>query len=236
MAGSNTLDWIETLDAFEVDWSAPIVVAGSDAAAFAAELSRRSAAGIAADGEDWALLGPDVPGTAPASWMDLPRGIAGTVIIRRAWADGPGLAAAAPAAARLVADGGRLVLADLDVDRLLTGPPVRYPYQFRFTLDPAGAAALVASTTSTADLALEVGRAGMRSVKGIIVDEERGVFPAAADYWGAVRNGAWASLGELAAEDRTILLENLAVALSRTAPMGEIVERRPWFAATGIRA
>ena len=158
------------------------------------------------------------------------------MIVRRAWADGPGLAVAAPAAARLVADGGRLVLADLDVDRLLAGSPVRYPYQFRFTLDPAAATALRASTTSTADLALEVGRAGMRSVKGIVVDEEKGVFPAAADYWGAVRDGAWPSLGEMAAENRTILLENLAVALSRSAPIGQVVERRPWFAATGIRA
>jgi len=236
MPGSNIPNWIETLDAFEIDWSAPIVVAGTDAAAFADELARRSAAGIAADGEDWALLGPEVPGTAPASWRDLPRAIAGTVIARRAWADGPGLAVASRAAARLVADGGRLVLADLDVDRLLAGSPVRYPYQFRFALDPAGARALVASTTSTADLALEVGRSGMRSVKGIVVDEERGTFPAAADYWGAVRDGAWPSLGELSAEERTILLEDLAVALSGTAPIGEIVERRPWFAATGIRA
>ncbi|MCJ7725992.1 MAG: hypothetical protein MUP76_06340 [Acidimicrobiia bacterium] len=236
MPGSNILNWIDTLEAFEADWTAPIVVAGRDAAAFADELSRFSSSGIAADGEDWALLGSDAPDAAPASWMDLPKGIAGTVIMRKAWADGPGLALAAPAAARLVAVGGRLFLADLDADRLLDGSPVHYPYQLRFTLDPVAAAALVATSTSTADLALELGRSGLRSVKGIVVDEEGDTFPGAADYWAAVRDGAWPSLGDLSAEDRGVLLENLAAALSRTAPMGEIVERRPWFAATGIRA
>lgn len=236
MSGSNALDWIETLDAYEVDWSAPVVVAGMDAASLADDCARRSGIGIAAEGEDWVLLDDDTPEAPPGSWMDLPSGIAGTVIIRRAWADRPGLVEAAAAATALVGDGGRLVIADLDVDRLLDGSPVRYPYQLRFTLDPAASQRLVESTTSTADLALEVGRAGMRSARGIVIDEVRGTFESAVDYWGAVRDGAWPSLGTTPAEQRGLLLENLAVELTKIAPMGEITERRPWFAATGIRA
>jgi hypothetical protein len=235
MAGSNSLNWIETLDAFGVDWSAPFMVAGPDAAALAGECARRSSAGIAAEGADWVLLGPDALAEVPGSWMDLPAGIAGTVILRRAWADRPGLSVAAAAAAALVADGGRLFVADLDVDRLLTGSPVHYPYQLRFTLDPAAAKALVAGTAATADLALEVGRTGMRSAMGVVVEEVRATYREAADYWMAVRDGAWPSLADTPAEARGVLLENLAAELSRIAPLGEIVERRPWFAATGIR-
>jgi len=235
MPATDSLNWIETLNALEADWSAPIVVAGMDAATLADDLARHSVSGIAAEGEDWALLAPAAPDEAPGSWMDLPHGIAGTVIIRRAWADRPSLSLAASAAAGLLAEGGRLFIADIDVDRLLDGSPVHYPYQLRFTLDPAAAAALATSTTSTADLALELGRSGMRSALGLVVEEERGIYLEAADYWAAVRDGAWPSLGDTPAGDRGILLENLAVELARIAPMGEIVERRPWFAATGIR-
>ncbi len=236
MAGSNSLNWIETLEAFGVEWTAPIVVAGIDAAALADECARRGSAGIAAEGEGWALLASDALAAPPGSWMDLPGGIAGTVILRRAWKDRPGMSEAVTAAAALVAAGGRLFVADLDVDRLMTGSPVHYPYQLRFTLDPAAEEALRAATTSTADLALEVGRAGMRSATGTVVEETRAAYGEAADYWIAVRDGAWPSLSDTPAEARGVLMEDLAAELARIAPIGPIVERRPWFAATGIRA
>jgi len=235
MPNSDALNWLETLEAFEVDWSAPIVVAGLDAGAFADEISRRSASGIAAEGGDWVLLAGETPAATPGSWVDLPQGIAGTVIVRRAWTDRPGLSRAAAAAARLVAAGGRLFLADVDANRLLDSSPVYYPYQLRFTLDPVAAQTLLSTSTSTADLALEVGRAGMRAPSGVVVDEERGVYGAAADYWAAVRDGSWPSLGEMPADARDVLLEDLAVELTRIAPIGEIVDRRPWFVATGRR-
>ena len=236
MPGSVALNWIETLDAFEVDWSAPIVVAGMDAATLADDCARSGSAGIASDGEDWALLASDAPAEPPGSWMDLPAGTAGTVIIRRAWADRPSLSRAASAAAALLAEGGRLFIADLDADRLLSGSPVHYPYQLRFALDIAAASALAATTTPPSGISLAVSRSRMRSAKGIVVDEVRGTYSDAAAYWAAVRDGAWPSLGDMRAEDREILLEKLAAELARIAPMGEVVERRPWFAATGTRA
>ena len=85
MSGSETLTWIETLDAFGADWDAPMVIAGMDAATLAEHCARRGAPGIAAEGEDWFLLASDVPDEVPDSWMDLPAGIASTVIVRRAW-------------------------------------------------------------------------------------------------------------------------------------------------------
>jgi hypothetical protein len=225
---------MDALEAFGTDWSAPLVIAGADAADLAEQCARRASFGIAAEGEDWFLLAPEAPDTAPEGWPGLPPGIAGTVILRRAWPDRPGLDAAVGAAARLLRRGGRLIAADIDVDRLLGGSPVAYPYQLRFTLDPEAAAALRSSTVSTADLAVEVGRAGMRRVVGLTVDEERGRFAEAAAYWVGVRDGAWPSLAGTAPEARGMLLEDLAAQLSRIAPMGGIVERRPWFVATGV--
>jgi hypothetical protein len=236
MSGSETLTWTQTLDAFGIDWDAPMVVAGTDATTLAVACTRRGASGIAAEGIDWYLLANDAPDGAPESWRDLPAGIAGTVIIRRAWPSRSALGPAVRAAAALVAEGGRLFVADLDVDRLLTGTPVHYPYQLRFTLDPAAAETLRTRTTPAADIALDVGRTGMLPVTSVVVEEERGTFDGAAGYWTAVRDGAWPSLSETPADEREILLENLAVALERIAPVGEIVERRPWFVATGARA
>jgi len=236
MSGSETLTWIETLDAFGIDWDAPMLVAGTDAATLADGCTRHGAPGIAAEGSDWYLLATDVPDEVPESWRDLPAGVASTVIVRRAWPNRSALGPAVRAAGALVAEGGRLFVADLDVDRLLDGTPVHYPYQLRFTLDPAATAALRKRATPAADMALDVGRTGMLPVTSIVVDEERDTFGEAAAYWTAVRDGAWPSLDEMPSEEREILLENLAVALERIAPAGEIVERRPWYVATGARA
>ena len=232
----DSMTWIGALDALEIDWAAPILVAGMDAAALADDCTRAGSAGIAAEGDDWLLLSSEMPGDAPGSWRDLPHGTAGTVVLRRAWSDRPGLTAAVEAGAALVAPGGRLMVADLDTGRLLEGSPVRYPYQFRFVLDPIAEASLRETAMSTADLTVEVGRAGMRGVSGVSLEEERGRYDGPAGYWAAVRDGAWPSLAEMPSDQREILLEELAVGLSRVAPMGEIVERRPWFTATGVRA
>jgi len=231
----DSMTWIGTLDALEIDRAAPILVAGMDAATLAGDCMRAGSAGIAAEGDDWLLLSSEQPAEAPESWHDLPDGIAGVVVLRSAWPDRPGLTAAVEAGAALVAPGGRLVVADIDVERLLEGSPVRYPYRFRFVLDPAAGASLWEKTMSTADLTLEVGRAGMRDVIGVVIEEERGRYDGPAGYWTAVRDGAWPSLLEMPPDEREILLEDLAAELSRVSPMGEIVERRPWFAATGSR-
>ena len=232
----DSMTWMAAFDALEIDWGAPILVAGMDAAGLAGECARAGSAGIAAEGDDWFLLSSESPGDTPGSWHDLPHGTVGTVVLRRAWPDRPGLTSAVEAGAALVAPGGRLMVADLDTERLLEGSPVRYPYQFRFVLDPAARASFREMVMSTADLALEVGRAGMRGVLGVSLDEERGRYDGPAGYWTAVRDGAWPSLSEMPFVEREVLLEELAAELSRVAPMGEIVERRPWFTATGVRA
>lgn len=236
MQAVDSMTWVGALDALGIDWSAPIVVAGMDAAALADDCARAGSAGIAAEGDGWLLLSSEQPGHTPGSWHDLPHGTAGTVVLRRAWSDRPGLTVAVEAGAALVVPEGRLLVADLDTERLLGGSPVRYPYQFRFALDPAARASLRETAMSTADLTLEVARAGMRGVSGVSIEEERGRYDGPAGYWTAVRDGAWPSLSELPPDEREILLEELAAELSRVAPIGEIVERRPWFTATGVRA
>jgi hypothetical protein len=235
MSGSLKPDWTEALDAFDADWSEPILVAGIDATGLANRLARRSESGIAAEGDEWVLLAPEAPDEAPDEWADLPPGSVGTVILRRAWDDRPGVGTAAVAARRLLGAGGRLFAADLDLDRLLGGSPVRYPYQFRFTLDPDAARRLRATASDGADLALAVGRSGLKQVRGVDLEEVRKVYDGPADYWTAVRDGAWPSLMDTPADDRDLLLERLAVELERIAPLGEIAERRPWFAVTGLR-
>lgn len=230
------LDWPEVLDAFEADWSAPVLVAGLDAAGLADRLARRASYGIAAEGAGWTLLAPEPPAEGPDSWADLPAGSVGTVILRRAWSERAALAVAAAAGQRLLSSGGRLFLAELDLDRLFGGSPVRYPYQYRFTLDPPAAERLQAAAVTAAELSLEVVRSGLRTVRGVDLEEVRAVYADPPAYWAAVRDGAWPTLRETPAEDREVLLERLAVELARALPMGEIVERRPWFTATGIRA
>ena len=235
MSGSHKPDWTEALDAFEADWSAPILVAGIDAAGLADRLARRSESGIAAEGDDWVLLAPEAPDEVADAWAGLPPRSVGTVVLRRAWDDRPGADLAAAAGHRLLVPGGRMFVADLDLDRLLGGSPVRYPYQFRFTLDPDAAARLRATTSGSADLALAAGRSRLKQARGVDLEEVRKVYDGPADYWMAVRDGAWPSLVDTPADDRDRLLERLAIELERVAPLGEIAERRPWFAVTGLR-
>ncbi|MCB2222677.1 MAG: hypothetical protein KQH83_00780 [Actinobacteria bacterium] len=234
MAGTDTLTWPDALDAFGADWSAPILAAGMDAATLAGVLAARTPFGIAAEGDDWVLLAPGAPDEVPGEWADLGGGY-GTVVLRRGWGPRGGLTGALADGVSLLAPGGRLFAADLDAARLLDASPVAYPYQYRFTLDPAAAERLEASTVPAADLALGVGRAGLRHVAGLVVDEVRGAYDGPAEYWEAVEAGAWPSLADLPADDRGLLLERLAAALSDLAPIGGLVERRPWFAATGVR-
>jgi hypothetical protein len=227
--------WVDAFDPRGFDERSTIVVAGDDAGVVAG--SFRDAGGPAAviEADDFVVLAPEAPGGEISSWQDLPDASADAVLLRRAWSDRRGLTTAVAAASRVLARGGRVVVADVDLDRLLGGPMFRYPYRLRFASDPEAAARLRATTAASAAMATEVVRAGFGNAVALDIDEERGRFATVEEYREAVRSGAWPSLAAMTAEARERLIESIGPELRKIAPLGGLIERRPWRAVTGVK-
>lgn len=227
--------WIAALDALEAPWGGPILVAGEGAGSLAAGCMTAGSAPLAAEGDDFAVLAAREIEVGPEGWTALAPGSMEMVVLRRGWRGRAGLATAVGAASRILAPSGRLVVADLDLDRLLGGSTVHYPYRLRFEGDAAAAERLRASTVSPGALAIEVTRVGVASLQALAVDEERALYESVQEYWEAVRDGAWPSLAEMADDEREPFLEWLGDELRRALPVGGAVDRRPWFAVTGVK-
>ena len=123
--------------------------------------------------------------------------------------------------------------ADFDLDRLLGGSPVYYPYSLRFLGDPVAAEWLRSSTMPPGAVAVEATRVGLADLESFDLDEERARYGSVREYWEAVRDGAWPSLAEMPEERRGPYLEWLGDELRSAIPLGGVVDRRPWFVVTG---
>lgn len=207
------------------------VVAGWEADRLGEALRRAGAPTPVVGGDRLAVLSSRAVEGEASRLADLPAGFADLVILRRAWRDRLELGAAIRQAARIARSGGRLLAADLDFDRLVSSSSFRYPSRLQYGLLSGRAA----PRSLRMALSIEVGRAGFESVDGWEVDEEDGVYEDARAYWEAVRAEGWPVFAELSVEEAEQLLERASEELRRVAPVGPVVDRRPWFVVSGLR-
>jgi SAM-dependent methyltransferase len=229
---STASEWVRVVEALGTAFGDMVVVAGAGSTEVAEALRRAGGPPLAVETERLAVLLAGDLEEQPVALVDLPSDGADLVMLRRAWQDRPALPAALREAYRILRSGGRLVAADLDVDRLMTSSSFRYPSRLQYALLPGKVAPPESLSMA---LSIEVGRAGFRTVRGWEIDEERAVYADAKAYWEAVRDEGWPAFRDLSAEDAERLLEVTAAELGRIAPLGELSDRRPWFVVTGVK-
>ncbi len=225
-------EWVRIVEAFDEGFDAGVVVAGAGAPEIAQALRRAGVPPLAVAHERLAVLSGDDVDEAAATLADLPASIAGIALLRRAWDDRLALTAALREANRVIRPGGRVIAADIDLDRLMGSSNHRYPARLQYLLagDDIGPPRSLRMA-----LSIETGRAGFRDVRGWEVDVERGVYPDARAYWQAVKAGGWPVLADLQPAVADRVLEDAAAGLRRIAPIGEVVDRYPWFVVTGVK-
>ena len=225
-------EWVRIVEAFGGGLRGTVVVVGAGAPDVAEALRRAGGSHLAVETERLAVLSNAALETEPAALSDLPAETADVVLLRRAWADRPALSMMLRRAHRAIRSGGRVVAADVDVDRLMASSSIRYPSRVQYVL--AGGRADPPRSLHMA-LSIETGRAGFKGVHGWEVDEERAVHRDARAYWEAIREEGWPVFRELPADEIDRLLERAAPELRRVIPIGEVVDRYPWFVVTGTK-
>jgi len=208
----------------------PAVVAGPGAPAVAGALQAAGwpAAGI--EELEFVLLG-ETPAGEVGDLTRLQSESMSLVVLRRAWADRPGMVAALRHAHRVLRPGGAAVAAVPDAEEMLGSSAIRYPERVAYSLVPAAAEALRRFSTRTL-LSFEFPRSGFRDAVGFMIEEHHGTYPAVEAYV-AARAAAWESTGTAGAE---MVADRAAEELRRISPLGPIVDRRPWFALAGFRS
>jgi SAM-dependent methyltransferase len=174
-----------------------------------------------------ALLGGGLAGEA-VDITGLESNSLGLVVLRKAWADRPGMVAALRQAFRVLRPGGAAVAAVPDAEEMLGSSGNRYPERVAYSLVPSAAETLLRSSIRTL-IAYEFPRAGFREVVSFMIEEHHGSYPAVEDYV-AARAAAWESPGTGGAGS---VADRAATELRKISPFGPIVDRRPWFAIAG---
>jgi hypothetical protein len=212
-----------------------MVIAGPGATDLATACQAAGGPPISAEGIGVVAMSRGEPPSSCAGIEDLPEEWADLVVLRSVWRDRTEVGPALRAGARALRRGGRVLAGEMDVARLLGTSAVRYPARLLFSARPDLARAVRATTTGRAMLSAETVRAGFGLVEIVDVEEERAAFPSAEAYWEYARGGGWPALGWLSAEDAELALRDTAKDLARIAPIGPVVDRVPFAAATGIR-
>lgn len=173
-------------------------------------------------------------GPAPVGALgELPDGSLAAVVLRRAWRSAADVGQALTDARRVVRSGGTVIAAELDVDRLLTGPTARYPARL-FTVASGTADRLRATTLEPGFLAAEAVRASLRPVELLPFDEELGTYQGPADLWAAIAQRGWRGSTWVPVDRRGALMDQVAAGLAG-AVHGRVVDREPWFAVVGVK-
>lgn len=224
---------LASLVSTHLDAGSAIAIAGESAADFAEDLVRRGAPPLAVEADRFALLSDALDPPAVGRLRDLPEGAVDLVVLRRAWRSRTDVAGALAAAVRAVRPGGEVVVADLDVNRLLGGPSPRYPVRLLYLAEPEAAERLTASTASPGVLGSEAGRVGLRDVVTITYDDERGAYEEVAGLWAGIRQRGWRGAAWVSQERARSLFEGVASAMAGAIPAGWAVDREPWYAVIG---
>lgn len=212
-----------------------VAIAGDQAASTGEAFARAGAPAPVVESDHFTLLA-DGDGRPRASRVrDLAPGSVDLVVLRRAWRSKSEVGEAIRAAVGVVAIGGEVVVADVDSDRLLTGPTARYPVRLLYLAEPKAAARLKTSTASPGMLGAEAVRARLRDVDSVRFDEVHGRYDGVAALWSGVRDGGWRGSRWIGPERAAEVFAEVARPLAGAIPVGPAVDREPWYAVVGTR-
>ncbi len=222
-----------------VEWGQVAVIAGEDAGAVADMAHGAGAPPIAHAAPGFALLARQPPDSdlelAVPSATGLPAASVHTVVLRHAWTDPEALAVVVAEARRILAGGGHLVLADWDLERVLTASPQSYPDAFFYAALPEVAKRLRAAMTYRLDLSLALGRAGFTSIRSIEADEVVADFEERPEYLAWLRERGFRGVRHADEQQLTAVRDALPALVRRLAPLGQVTHREPWRVAVGVR-
>jgi hypothetical protein len=203
------------------------VVAGPGAPVVAGALQAAGWPGAGIEEPEFVLLG-GTPDRDAGDLAQVRSNSVDLVVLRKAWADRPGMVSAVRDAHRVLRAGGAAVVGVPDAEEMLGSSGIRYPERVAYRFVPPAAEALQRSSARTL-LAAEFPRAGFRKAVSFMIEEHHGTYPAIDDYVVA-RATAWESFGTSDAES---VADRVTGELQKISPLGPIVDRRPWFAIAG---
>ncbi len=231
--------WAGDPAALGLAWGSIAVVAGEDAAAVAEMAHAVGAPPVAHAAPGFALLTREPPDadldTATAIATALPAASVHTAVLRHAWTGAESLGAVVAEARRVLVAGGRLLLADWDLDRVLTAAPQSYPDAFFYAALPGVAAHLRVTMAYHLDLALALGRAGFTNLRSVEVDEVVAEFDERPAYLAWLRDRGFRGIRHAAPEQLEAVRAALPALVRRLAPLGQVTHREPWRVAVGVR-
>lgn len=226
-------EWDAALRRLGVSWGSVVVVLGRGADVVADQLLLADSPPLRAASPDVAVLSvSDLAGWASESQSEsvpLPDGSADLVIAVHAWNGSAGVPDVVHRAHRLLRNSGTLVLAELDVDRLVDSTPRHYPASSIWLAAPALGARIEAGCVSSVDLAMEAIRAGLADVTVDQFDRTRGVFTSAKSHRASVLGGLWHGTATAPTEE----LNAAADVVSAVSWEPELVDREPWVLVSG---
>ncbi len=222
-----------------VEWGRVAVVGGEDAAEVAEMAHAAGAPPVAHAAPGFVLLTREPPeadlDVAVPSATGLPAGSVHTVVLRHAWTGPQSLTLVVAEARRVLAGGGRLVLADWDLERVLTAAPQSYPDAFFYAAVPSVADRLRAAMAYRLDLSLALGRAGFTELRSIDVDEVVAEFDERPPYLAWLRERGFRGMRHAPEAQLDAVWEALPALVRRLAPLGNVTHREPWRVAVGVR-
>jgi hypothetical protein len=170
-----------------------------------------------------------------ARLRDLAPGSVDLVVLRRAWRAVGEVGEALRTARAVLAPGGEMIAADLDVNLMLAGPSPRFPVRLLYLAEPTAANRMRASTATPASLGAEAVRAGFVSVEGFTYVDVRGSYPDVEALWVGIKARGWRGAAWVPIERQGEVFGVVADALAGAIPLGPAVDREPWYAVVGSK-
>ena len=162
--------------------------------------------------------------------VDPPDDVVDTVVLLHAWDGVAKVDAAARAATGWLRPGGWLVLADLDVDNLLSSRPEFYPSALLYQRFPATGAYLTSRSTSMVRLVTAAVRASLDGKASVGIERPVGVYSSPSELQAAVEFGAWRGLERLTQAEYAELMTAVSGISVAKWPL---VETEPWVFVAG---
>jgi hypothetical protein len=213
-----------------------IAIAGEGVPDVAAAMSAAGGPPLVVESDHFALLSRSTGPQVASRVRDLARSSVDIVVLRRAWGSPREVGEAIRIAHDRVVPGGEVIVADLDVQKLLAGPTPRYPGRLFYLASPDAADGLRTSTASPAQLAAEAVRAGLKPIDLLTYDDVRSRHDGVADLWAAIRERGWRGAAWTPAALQGTVVDAVAEGMASAVPVGPAVDREPWFAVIGTRA
>ncbi len=223
-------EWASVFATLIGEGPGPVLVAGYRAGDVAGSLAATMQEPISARSDTCVLIGGGGLEFDSSGTFGLPQGTVGAVVVRRLWTNAADLAAVFRDAVRVVRSGGTVVIGDVDVHRLSTAVPGRYPSQMVLRMIPDAYRRLAETSAEAHELAIEAIRTRLQDVTLTEVDETFGTFDDPDDQLRFIREGGWPVLGVV---DDPAAVERTIAAYRSTRPRGPVVEREPWIYASG---